>query len=322
MCRARRSRRNAGRSPRPGRREDRILDVADRGDGLAHLLGRVRTERVLLRLHRPARALVGREEALGDEPLHPDGLTRREQVVRALRPKAVGRRERAVEVSQVHGSDGGQLVDDHVRLRPGHGLGDLVGIERVGDDRFCAHVPKQLPAWRRYASCRAPRGPRRPALARAAARWHRLLLRQTPSSSSLPRRLSPLPIRQDRGPGCDTSLGSCAHSHCQPANAPRDLARFRHGCCAAARRLRCERGLMLREAPGGEAHGRVSSPRRGARWGAPHPVETELRDRRPRELAVDTGHRQDDLGLIRQRSPRGGGRHGNVDLRPHRHDQG
>ena len=37
---------------------------------------------------------------------------------------------------------------------------------------------------------------------------------------------------------------------------------------------------------------------------------------------VDTGHREGDLGVVRQHSPRGGGRYGNVDLRPHRHDQG
>ena len=57
----------------------------------------VRAERVLLGLHRPARALVCHEEALGNEPLHPDCLTCRQEVVGALGPKAVGHRS-AVEV--------------------------------------------------------------------------------------------------------------------------------------------------------------------------------------------------------------------------------
>jgi hypothetical protein len=63
-------------------------------------------ERVLLALHRPARSCVReRAIALRHEPPHPDRLPGREQVVRALGPQAVGRREIAIEVSRVDRAD-------------------------------------------------------------------------------------------------------------------------------------------------------------------------------------------------------------------------
>ena len=76
--------------------------------------------------------------ALRHEPLHAHGVPGRQQVVSPLGPQAVGQREIAIEVTCVNRPDRGQLVDDHVRLRPAHGLRDLIGIERVRDHRHRA----------------------------------------------------------------------------------------------------------------------------------------------------------------------------------------
>ena len=118
--------------------------MTDRRQALAHLARRRRVERVLLALDWPAGALVRpRAIALRHEPPHPDRLPGRQQVVRALGPQAVGQREVAVEVTQVQGRwNRGQLMDDHLRPRPAHGLRDLIGIKRVRDHRHSAQLVK------------------------------------------------------------------------------------------------------------------------------------------------------------------------------------
>jgi hypothetical protein len=75
-----------------------------------------------------------------DEPPHPHRLPGRQQVIRPLGPQAVGQREIAIHVSQVQRSNCGQLVDNHVRLRPAHGLRNLLGIKGVCDHRHSAEL--------------------------------------------------------------------------------------------------------------------------------------------------------------------------------------
>src|SRR5215475_9702531 len=53
---------------------------------------------------------------------------------------AVGQREVAIEVTHVHSSDRGQLMDDHLRPGPRHGLRDLIRIKRVRDRRHSAQI--------------------------------------------------------------------------------------------------------------------------------------------------------------------------------------
>ena len=53
---------------------------------------------------------------------------------------AVGQCEIAIEVTRVQSPDRGQLIDDHLRLRPRHGLRDLTGIKRVRDHRHGAQI--------------------------------------------------------------------------------------------------------------------------------------------------------------------------------------
>jgi hypothetical protein len=63
----------------------------------------------------------------------------REQVIGALGPQAVGQLEGTIGMARVQRfGNRGQLVDDHVRPRPGHRRGDLIGIERVRDHRHGA----------------------------------------------------------------------------------------------------------------------------------------------------------------------------------------
>ena len=116
--------------------------MADRGQRLAHLPHGRGVERVLLALHRPAAARVRAiaRHALCHEPSHPHRLPGGEQVVRALGPQAVGRRGIAFGVAHATPAEGGQLMDDHVRPRPAHGLRDLIGIERVRDHRHRAQL--------------------------------------------------------------------------------------------------------------------------------------------------------------------------------------
>ena len=81
------------------------------------------------------------EVALRHEPPHPHRLPGREQVVGTLGPQMVRLREVAIEVTQVQQRwNRGQLMDDHVRPRPAHGLRDLIGIERVRDHRHSAQL--------------------------------------------------------------------------------------------------------------------------------------------------------------------------------------
>ena len=61
-------------------------------------------------------------------------------MVGPLGPQTVGLREVAIEMTHVHRSNRGQLMDDHVRPRPSHRLGDLIGIERVRNRRHGAHL--------------------------------------------------------------------------------------------------------------------------------------------------------------------------------------
>jgi hypothetical protein len=98
-------------------------------------------------------------------------------------PQAVGRRGAVFGVA-LHACEGGQLVNDHVRPRPAHGLRDLLGIERVGDHGHGAQLGEHRPT--RCASCRGPRDPRQPDAARAE-------FRSLPSH--LPRRHHWLPCR-------------------------------------------------------------------------------------------------------------------------------
>ena len=51
-----------------------------------------------------------------------------------------------LRMTRVHrGGNRGQLVDDDVRLRAGHRLGDLIAIEGVGDHRHGAQLDEQRP---------------------------------------------------------------------------------------------------------------------------------------------------------------------------------
>ena len=84
------------------------------------------------------RLLIARHP-LGHEPSHSGRLPRREQVVGGLRPQAVGRRGIAFRVA-LHPRKRGQLMDDHLRPGPTHGLGDLIGIKRIRHHRQSAQL--------------------------------------------------------------------------------------------------------------------------------------------------------------------------------------
>jgi hypothetical protein len=75
------------------------------------------------------------------EPPHADGVAGRQQVVGSLGAQPVGQRDAALEVTRVEPSERRQLMDDHVRPRPAHGLRDPIGIECVGDH---GHRPQLL----------------------------------------------------------------------------------------------------------------------------------------------------------------------------------
>ena len=61
-------------------------------------------------------------------------------MIGALRPQPVGEREVTIEVAHVERPDRGQLMHDHLRVRPAHRLGDLIGIERISHDRHRAEL--------------------------------------------------------------------------------------------------------------------------------------------------------------------------------------
>ena len=64
-------------------------------------------------------------------------------MIRALGPQQVGEREITIEVAHVNRPDRGQLVHDHVRVRPAHRLGDLIGIKRISHHRRRAQLSNQ-----------------------------------------------------------------------------------------------------------------------------------------------------------------------------------
>ena len=105
---------------------------------------RAGVERVLLGLHRPAGADARPARvALGEEPAHAGRRRRRQQVIEALRAQLVGGREGAVEVLQVQvRGEGRHLVDDHLRLGPGHGLAHGQAVQPVQQHRLGARVPQ------------------------------------------------------------------------------------------------------------------------------------------------------------------------------------
>jgi hypothetical protein len=133
-------------SLRPLRSEHRGLEMANRGQRVAHVARGCRVEWVVFVLHRPAGAHVRAEarDPLCHEPFDPDRLPGREQVVGRLGPQAVGRRSRALGVPR-DPCQRGQLVHDHFRSRSRHGLGHLIGIECVRDDRHRAQVAEHRP---------------------------------------------------------------------------------------------------------------------------------------------------------------------------------
>jgi hypothetical protein len=114
--------------------------MAERGDDRAHLAHGRGIERVLLALHPTASSVTESAIALRHKPPHPDRLRCRKKVIGALGPEAVGRREIALHVTRVDGTDRGELMDDHVRLGSRHGLRDLAGIKRVRDHRHGAQL--------------------------------------------------------------------------------------------------------------------------------------------------------------------------------------
>jgi hypothetical protein len=62
-------------------------------------------------------------------------------VIGALGPQLVGQLEGTIEMTDIQRfGNRGQLVDDHVGLGSRHGLGDLIGIERVRDHRHRAQL--------------------------------------------------------------------------------------------------------------------------------------------------------------------------------------
>jgi hypothetical protein len=61
-------------------------------------------------------------------------------VIGPLGPQTVRQREVAIEMTHVHRTDRGQLMNDHLRPRPRHGLRDLIGLKRVRDHRNSAQL--------------------------------------------------------------------------------------------------------------------------------------------------------------------------------------
>ena len=61
-------------------------------------------------------------------------------MVGALNPQTVGQREIAIEMTHVKRTNRRQLMDDHLRPGPRHGVRDLLGIKRVRDHRHSAQL--------------------------------------------------------------------------------------------------------------------------------------------------------------------------------------
>ena len=64
-------------------------------------------------------------------------------MVGALHSQTVGQREIAIEMTHVKRTNRRQLMDDHLRPRPRHGVRDLLGIKRVRDYRHSAKLGEQ-----------------------------------------------------------------------------------------------------------------------------------------------------------------------------------
>ena len=125
---------------RPLRPQHSLLEVTHGGQGLAHLTRGRRVKRVLLALDRPAGARVRTvaTDPLGHELPYPNRLSGGQEMIGRLGTQTVGQREIAIKVAHVDRTDRRQLMDDHLRARPRHGLGDLIGIKRVRDHRHSA----------------------------------------------------------------------------------------------------------------------------------------------------------------------------------------
>ena len=150
--------------------------------------GRVVEQRVVLGLHARALVPVRERDALADEAPRA-GRERRRRAGSAC-PRCGSRLVGVVQVllPEVHPvRERGELVDDDLRARRlDHRRAQRVRVEDVDDRRARAGsrgAPRRSP---RSASCRSPRGPRRPASARAAARSPRWRPRRRPSSRRLP----------------------------------------------------------------------------------------------------------------------------------------
>jgi hypothetical protein len=59
-------------------------------------------------------------------------------VVGPVGPQTVGQREIAIEMTHLHPTNRGQLMDDHVRPRVTDSCRHLIGIKRIRDDRHSA----------------------------------------------------------------------------------------------------------------------------------------------------------------------------------------
>jgi len=120
--------------------------VADGLKRRSDLLRRVRVHGILLSFHRAADPGVDRRGvALSHEAAHARGAATGQQVVGAFGTQPVGLGKIAREVTHVECvRDGGELVHDHLGLRPSDGVGHRVRIESVSDCRLPAQLLNQL----------------------------------------------------------------------------------------------------------------------------------------------------------------------------------
>ena len=118
------------------RPRDRALEMADRVQRVAEFSRRRRVQGVLLRLDRPS----GPRErpaakALRDEAARLGLPRRREQVIQALRPQAIGRGERPIEMRKVAcAADCGHFVNDDLGAGVERRLAQPRRVKRDDDD--------------------------------------------------------------------------------------------------------------------------------------------------------------------------------------------